>query len=525
MPSSRKVSKLSNRPAKAAKDFSRAAGILLHITSLPGPYGIGEVGQEAEDFTDFLKEAGQKYWQFLPLGPTTEGYFHSPYMSSSAFAGNPLMISTWNLVRDGWISENDLKTLPEFSEYFVIFKNVLEFKERILRKAFISFKKAGKNPWFTEFCHNSPWLHDHALFESLRRKFNLLPWYQWPREIAERRPDALKSVERELSEDILYFKFVQFLFDTHWHDMRKKAREAGISLVGDIPIYVAPDSDDVWANQDCFQLDPVSLRPKYVAGVPPDYFSKTGQLWGNPLYKWKGPGGRVNEAVYNWWKRRFERISSLVDVVRIDHFRGFESYWRVPAGEKTAVNGKWIKGPGKAFFSRMGEAVSTLDIIAEDLGTLTPEVEAMRDALGFPGMKILQFAFDSGPDNPYLPWNYRDSNCVVYTGTHDNDTTVGWFFDPKVSENSKKAALRYANSDGSRIHMDFIRMAYSSIARLAMVPMQDVLGFGSDCRMNTPSTTSNNWVWRCAPRFITEDVARMLEDEVRFYARYPRKRT
>jgi len=500
---------------------SRSAGILLHITSLPGPYGIGEMGQEAEDFIEFLSSSGQRYWQFLPLGPTTPGYFHSPYMSSSAFAGNPLLISTWNLVRDGWISENDVKQLPEFSEYFVIFDNVVKFKEQILRKAFTSFRKRGPNPWFEEFCHASPWLHDHALFESLRRKFKFLPWYKWPVDLAAKRPQAVREAEKELEEEILYRKFVQFLFDTHWKDVRKKARAAGIKLIGDIPIYVAPDSDDVWANQECFHLDPKTLEPRFVAGVPPDYFSETGQLWGNPLYRWKLAGGRINEAVYSWWKQRFQRMASLVDVVRIDHFRGFEAFWRVPAGEKTAVNGKWIKGPGRAFFTRMGDAVSSIDIIAEDLGSMTPEVEAVRDALGFPGMKVLQFAFDSGPDNPYLPWNYDNPNCVVYTGTHDNDTTVGWFFDSTVSEESKRAALRYANSDGSDIHLDFIRMAYASTARMAIIPMQDVLGFGSDCRMNRPGTTDNNWVWRCAPRFITDDVAAMLAEETRFYARKP----
>ncbi len=497
----------------------RSAGILLHITSLPGPYGIGEAGPEAEDFLDFLKKAEQRYWQFLPLGPTTSAYFHSPYMSSSAFAGNPLMISTWNMVRDGLISEQDTRDLPEFSEYFVIFENVMKFKQKILRKAFASFKKLGENPYFEEFCHCSPWLHDHALFESLRRKFQFLPWYSWPRDLAARKPHALEAAARELKDEVLYYKFIQFLFDSHWKEIRKKAAGLCIRLVGDIPIYVAPDSDDVWANQECFQLDPVTLRPKYVAGVPPDYFSKTGQLWGNPLYRWKISGGRMNEAVYQWWKLRFQRMSSLVDVVRIDHFRGFESYWRVPAKEKTAVNGRWVKGPGKAFFTRMGDAVNSLDIIAEDLGTMTPEVEVLRDSLGFPGMKILQFAFDSGPDNPYLPWNFTSPGCVVYTGTHDNDTTVGWFFDAGVSEDSKKAALRVANSDGSRIHLDFIRLAYASTARMAVIPMQDVLGFGSDCRMNTPSTTENNWLWRCAPRFITDDVARMLADEARFYGR------
>ncbi len=516
---------VKSRPVSKCRQKSnseRAAGILFHITSLPGKYGIGEAGMEAEEFIDFLEKAGQRFWQFLPLGPTTSAFFHSPYMSSSAFAGNPLLISTERLVQDGWITESDLEPVPEFSEYFVIFENVISFKKRILKKAFETFKKGGENPYFGEFCHDaSAWLHDYALFESLKRKFEYLPWGRWPDDIASRKPDALRVAERQLHEDVLYFKFEQFLFDTHWKEIRAKARDAGVRLIGDLPIYVAADSADVWANQECFQLDPVTHEPLFVAGVPPDYFSETGQLWGNPLYRWKKGGGRLNDAVYSWWKQRFLRTASLVDVVRIDHFRGFESYWRVPAGEKTAVNGKWVKGPGKAFFSRMGDAVACIDIIAEDLGIITPEVEALRDSLGFPGMKILQFAFDSGPANPYLPWNFRSPNCVCYTGTHDNDTTVGWFLDPEVSEQSKRAALRYANSDGSNIHLDFIRMAYSSTARLAIIPMQDALGFGNDCRMNTPGTTENNWVWRCAPRFITDDLAGMLRGEAEFYARIP----
>ncbi len=497
----------------------REAGILLHITSLPGHYGIGEAGPEAYWFVDFLKDAGQSVWQFLPLGPTSRVYGHSPYMSSSAFAGNPLLISIRNLIRDGWISREDADDCPEFSEYFVIFDRVEEYRTRLLKKAFATFRKLGPSPFFEEFCRRSPWLDDYALYESLKGRYKNLPWYRWPREIATHEETAVEAACRQLSGEMLYHKFVQFLFDSCWRDLRKHAANAGVRLVGDIPIYVAEDSSDVWANQECFQLDPVTLRPKFVAGVPPDYFSKHGQLWGNPLYRWKESGGRVNEPVYRWWKQRFRRMAELADIVRIDHFRGFEAYWRVPAGEETAVNGKWVKGPGRAFFNRMGDAVRCLEIIAEDLGTLTPEVEKLRDSLGFPGMKVLQFAFDSGPENPYLPWNYRTTQCVVYTGTHDNDTTLGWYFDPDVDPASKAAALRYANSDGSRIHMDFIRMAYSSIARLAIVPMQDVLGFGSDCRMNRPGTTENNWVWRCAPRFITPELAATLADQARFYAR------
>ena len=503
----------------------RAAGILLHISSLPGPWGIGDLGPEAEKFLDFLKESGQSYWQFLPLGPTMAIHGHSPYMSPSAFAGNPLLISPDYLLRDGWIEADDLAGYPEFYQYLVLFEDVTTFKETLLEKAFANFlKTTQRQSAFAEFCDKSPWLNDYTLFVSLGERFSGLPWHDWPDKIARRDPQTLASVGKELSDRVTYHKFVQFLFAEQWQEFKGKADERQIRLIGDMPIYAALDSADVWAHQECFQLDPETLKPEYVAGVPPDYFSPTGQAWGNPLYRWQSDS-RLNEApneiVIKWWRRRLQRLAELVDVVRIDHFRAFEAYWRIPAADETAENGEWIKGPGAAFFARLGNALQDLQIIAEDLGTITPPVEELRNHLGFAGMKVLQFAFDGEPNNPYLPWNFTSPNCVVYSGTHDNETTVGWYLDKQVDNNCKERARRAANSDGSAIHLDFIKMAYASIAALAIIPMQDVLGFGNDCRMNWPGSSERNWVWRCAPRFLTREITKMLYQETTFYNRIP----
>ncbi len=500
-------------------NIHRGCGILLHVSSLPSIYGIGDLGPWARKFIDFLSDSGQSYWQFLPTGPTSYPFGHSPYMSPSAFAGNPLFISPDDLFEEGFLSPGQWTEELSFSEYFVEFEKVVPFKERLLKTAFDRFLKEKNNyEAFEVFCENSLWLDDYALYASLKDEYKGAAWNDWPRDVALRKKDTMEAARRRLADRILFHKFVQFLFDLQWKKMREYANGKGIKLIGDIPIYVSPDSSDVWANQECYYIDSKSLRPIYIAGVPPDYFSETGQRWGNPVYRWK-VGGRKNRVLYSWWQARFRRIAELVDVVRVDHFRGFEAYWRIPASEKTAVNGKWIKGPGRKFFDEMAPAIRNLEIIAEDLGTITPEVERLRDHLGVPGMKVLQFAFDSGADNPYLPHNYTTTSCVVYTGTHDNDTTLGWYLDKGVSPRSKERARRYANSDGSMIHKDFIRMAYSSVAFLAIVPMQDVLGFGSDCRMNKPSTSSGNWTWRLAPHFMTEDVANFLFQEAKFYGR------
>jgi 4-alpha-glucanotransferase len=500
----------------------RSSGVLLHLTSLPGPFGIGTLGTSAFEFIDFLKSAGQAHWQILPYGPVSAMAGNSPYMSLSAFAGNPLLIDPGQLVEAGFLGREHLEIPDKFSEYLVDFAAVLAFNEKILALAFLEFRLADDSEVFAAFCRKMPWLDDYALFMALREKFHSSPWFLWPADILHRKPEALARWRETLAERIIFHKFVQFCFFSQWQMLRDYAHSHGVSIIGDIPIYVALDSADVWAHQECFVLDHETRQPTHVAGVPPDYFSETGQRWGNPLFKWHSAGGEMNEFLIAWWGQRFRHLCQTVDVVRIDHFRGFEAFWQIPATEDTAVNGEWIKGPGLAFFSEIKKHLGGLPIIAEDLGVITPEVELLRDTLGFPGMKVLQFAFDSDETNPYLPHNYTTVNCVVYTGTHDNDTTLGWFMSAAVLQASKDKALRYAHSQaGSPIHWDFIRLAYASVAELVIVPLQDVLGFGSDCRMNFPGTPQGNWRWRCAARFLNEETARALRDEVVFYNRLP----
>ncbi len=497
----------------------RAAGILLHLTSLPGAWGIGDLGPEAEKFLNFLKASGQSCWQFLPVGPTRAIHGHSPYMSTSAFAGNPLLISPDNLLRDGWLKAEDITGKPDFYQYLVRFAEVSNCKEELFEKAFSRMQSLKKPPAaFISFCADNLWLDNYSLYAALSEKFTGRPWFTWPKDIARRNPGALKSITQELSSRISFHKFIQFLFAEQWREFKKKAQEKKIKLIGDVPIYVALDSADVWAHQDCFQLDPKTLRPDFVAGVPPDYFSETGQIWGNPLYQW-GSAEQPNLQVVTWWQRRLQRLAELVDIIRIDHFRGFEAYWQIPAEAKTAAAGEWVKGPGTTLFDNLKTTLEDLPIIAEDLGTITPEVEQLKDDFGFAGMKVLQFAFDGNPENPYLPWNFTTTNTVVYSGTHDNETTLGWYLDKNVDERAKAQARQAANSNGNNIHLDFIRMAYASIAALAIIPMQDVLGFGSDCRMNHPGSIERNWAWRCAPRFITADISSMLQEMSGFYNR------
>lgn len=496
----------------------RSSGILAHITSLPGAFGVGDL-EGACFFLNFLEKSGQSYWQFLPTVPGSEVFGNSPYMGLSAFAGSQLLISPGLLVEKGLLLREDISGTPDFSEYQVDYSVVVSFKEKILLKAFQRFKSLRHyHEDYDSFCAEHIWLEDFALFMSLREKFHFQPWYLWPREIACRKQEALAAVSEELHERINYHKFVQFVFFEQWRRLRQAAKEKSIKLIGDIPIYVGLDSADTWANQSCFDLDPLSLQPLHIAGVPPDYFSDTGQRWGNPLYLWQN-NGKTNEALYRWWRQRFRHTGKMVDVVRIDHFRGFASYWQIPAEEETAMNGKWVKGPGLFFFKKVAEDIKDLVIIAEDLGVITEDVIQLRDTMGFPGMKILQFAFDSDENNAYLPHNHESVNAVVYTGTHDNDTTVGWYFDEKVRAESKDRARKYANCDGNVIHRDFIRLAFASIVRLAIIPLQDALGFGSDCRMNRPSVLEGNWQWRCSSRFLTEEISSYLNKETRFYGR------
>lgn len=505
-------------------DFERGSGILLHISSLPGSFGIGDLGPQAHAFVDFLASAGQSYWQFLPLCPTSEGLDNSPYMGLSAFAGNPLLVSPELLVEDKLLSRDILHEAPEFSEYLVDFARVRAYKDQVLAAAFAAFRQLPKNSElagkYADFQADHPWLGDYTLFISLHEDQQGLPWYDWPEELARRDPGALKNQRRRLAEKIFYHTFVQFIFYRQWHRLREHAAARGVRLIGDIPIYVALDSAEVWAWPECFMLDPETHLPTHVAGVPPDYFSATGQRWGNPLFRWHGGGDKVKRSLDKWWHQRFAHQYELVDIVRIDHFRGFESFWQVPAEEVDAVRGEWVKGPGLDFFRRMEKKLGRLPIIAEDLGVITPEVEELRDKLGFPGMKVLQFAFDSDETNDYLPHNYTHSNCVVYTGTHDNDTSLGWYLSDLAEPEARARFRRYASSDEEQpVHWDFIRLALASVGAVVIIPLQDVLGFGSDCRMNVPGTSKGNWRWRVAARFLTAGVARELHEETRFYNR------
>ncbi len=501
----------------------RTSGILLHLTSLPGNHGIGDLGHSAYSFIDFLAASGQSCWQFLPTGPTSTVFGNSPYMCRSVFAGNPLLIDLQLLVTESLLSNNDLEDGSLFSPYSVDYEKVTAFKNDLLKKAFSNFTKSGRSSDFDLFCHNNKnWLDDYALFMSFRETFNSKPWYEWPDSVARRDTKSLSQFRAKHADQILYYKFVQFIFFSQWQKVYDYARAKNISLIGDIPFYVALDSADVWSNQELFKIDPQTLEPLQVAGVPPDYFSETGQHWGNPVYKWKTGDGKVNKKLYDWWVARFRLIFSMMDMVKIDHFRGFEAFWEIPAQEKTAINGKWVKGPGKSFFTAIKAKLKQLPIIAEDLGVITPPVEKMLHQLGFPGMRVLQFAFESDTKNPYLPHNFEGINTVVYTGTHDNNTTLGWFMGNKLSENTRDRIRRYLNSyDDSRISWEFTRLAHSSIAALAIIPLQDILGFGEDCQMNRPGTVSGNWCWRCAPHFLNEEVEQRLLDMTIFYNRFP----
>ncbi len=501
----------------------RTSGILLHLTSLPGSHGIGDLGSGAYRFIDFLAASGQSCWQFLPTGPTSTAFDNSPYMCRSVFAGNPLLINLQLLVKENYLADNDLQKATDFSEYSVDYKKVTAFKTTLLHKAFDNFIKSDRSPDFDMFCRNHKnWLDDYSLFMSFREKFDSKPWYEWPDYAARRETKALSRFAAEHAGKILYYKFVQFVFFSQWQQVQEYAHAKNIFLIGDIPIYVALDSADVWSNQQIFKIDSQTLKPLKVAGVPPDYFSATGQRWGNPVYKWTTANNTVNKKLYDWWLSRFRLIFSMMDMVKIDHFRGFEAFWEIPAREKTAVNGRWVKGPGISFFNMLKARLKKLPIIAEDLGFITPPVEKMLANLGFPGMRILQFAFESDEKNPYLPHNFEQKNTVVYTGTHDNNTTLGWFMSDNLTEKTRGRIRRYLNiNDDSHLSWEMTRLAMSTIAAMAIIPLQDILGFGKDCRMNIPGTESGNWRWRCAPRFLDHETEQQLLDMTVFYNRIP----
>ena len=478
----------------------RSAGILLHPTSLSGSHGIGELGPEALRFVRFLKEAGQGIWQVLPLGPTEA----SPYSSSSAFAGNPLLISTDRLVEDGLLRPKTKKTEPGPVDY----PSVTESKERRLREAHSRWKPDEDFRRFRE--EHSGWLEDWTLYAALKTRFGGTPWSRWPEEYARREKAALARAREELEAEISFHTFVQYRFFRDWEDIKDAANAAGIEVMGDVPIFVLHDSADVWANQGLFFLDERG-EPTVVAGVPPDYFSETGQLWGNPLYRWE----RIREDGYSWWIARMRMALTLCDVARVDHFRGFQAYWEVPAGEETAANGRWVEGPGADLFAALRNALGDLRLVAEDLGDITPEVVALREELGLPGMKVLQFAF-SDPGNPFLPHNHAGADWVVYTGTHDNNTTAGWWNSASLEE--RTFARHYLGEEYAGV-WHFVRLAYSSVAGRAVVPMQDVLGLGSEARMNVPGTVEGNWAWRMGGTELTPELAARLRRLAEIYGR------
>ena len=479
----------------------RKSGILLHPTSLPGDSGIGDFGRWAYRFADFLKESGQQLWQILPLGPT--GYGNSPYQTWSSFAGNPLLISLERLVDQGWLTAKDLSSTA--ASVSVDFGAVAHYKQPLLKKAaqaFFAARPAELFKEFEDFCRqNALWLDSFARFAALRKANDNAPWTKWE--------PAKTDEEQAISE----LKFIQFEFHRQWFALKQYCNDLDIKIIGDVPIFVAHDSADVWANRELFDLDEKG-NPGHVAGVPPDYFSKTGQLWGNPLYRWD----EMARSGYAWWINRVKTALRLMDIVRLDHFRGFEKFYQIPAGAETAVDGTWVKGPGDKLFQALSGALGKLPFIAEDLGYITPEVRALRDRWGFPGMRILQFAFtDELVNNPHKPYNFI-KNCVVYTGTHDNDTSAGWFKD-KTTREARELALTYMGNGGGEPVWDFIRLALGSVADTVILPMQDILGMGSDARMNTPSTKGNNWNWRMTENDLRPDLAKKLSDMIKCYGR------
>ncbi len=506
--------------------FPRLSGILLHPTSLPGRFGIGDLGPSAYRFVDFLGETRQGLWQVLPLGPT--GFGDSPYQCFSAFAGNPLLVSPEKLVEDGLLSARDLAHLGPFGDDQVDFGAVIPAKRALLTRAFSSFEKkapASLRESFEAFRgEQSSWLPDFALFMALKDQNGGWSWTRWEREIKTRRPSAVEKAREELAREIEIHEFVQYVFFRQWAALRAYAHSHGVAIMGDVPIFVAHDSADVWAHPGQFQLA-ADGSPAVQAGVPPDYFSATGQLWGNPLYRWD----LMARTGYAWWIERFRSVLSLVDIVRLDHFRGFDAYWEVPGRDTTAVNGRWAKGPGAAFFEALEAALGQLPIVAENLGVITDEVEALRERFSLPGMAILQFAFGADSTaSSFKPHNYP-RNRVVYTGTHDNDTIVGWWSGgvgdstrtPEEVEEEREHCRFYLGTDGREIHWDFVRAVLASVADLAIIPLQDILGCGSEARMNLPGRPGGNWRWRFTWELVTPEARKRLKTMTEVYERVP----
>ena len=488
----------------------RASGILFHISSLPSSYGIGDLGRWAHRMADFLAETKQSFWQILPLNPTDLAHGNSPYSSTSAFAASNLLISPELIVHQGFLTEKDLETPPFFSDESSNYRTVTCYKEKLFSRAYERFKRSGIDKYdYEKFClENSDWLEDFSLFVALKEYFHGKAWNKWPCEIRDRKPSALQTAKDELKDRMEKERFIQFIFFQQWFSLKSYCNQKGIQFIGDMPIYVSYDSAEVWANPEIFKLNR-EKEPIVVSGVPPDYFSQTGQLWGNPIYKWDV----LKESGYRWWIQRVEHNLNLFNVIRIDHFRGFSAHWEVPAGEKIAAKGKWVKGPGEDFFSVLLKRLPHLSIIAEDLGIITPDVREIMHRFGLPGMRVLLFAF--GEDNsahPYLPHNHV-RECVVYTGTHDNNTVRGWF-EKEATGEDKKRLFRYLGRDvqADKISWEFVRMAMMSVANVAIIPMQDILGLGEEARMNRPATSEGNWHWRILAEQLTPSVAKKLRE-------------
>jgi len=488
----------------------RSCGVLLHPTSLPGSGGIGSLGDNARLFIDLLAGMGMSWWQVLPLNPTASG--NSPYSAFSAFAGNPLLIDLETLVREGDLPMAAIK-LTAVAER-VDFGTLLPVRMEALHDAAATFFAAGRTPRMEEFwhfCDTTPWLHDYALFMALKKRYQGKCWYQWPASAALMNADTYEKVSAELGVEIGAQKYIQWQFSRQWDQVRAYATARGIAIIGDIPIFVAYDSADVWRNREIFLLDERG-KPTVVAGVPPDYFSSTGQLWGNPLYDWDA----LEKRGFDWWVDRFRFMFSQFDSIRVDHFRGFDAAWHVPSSHKTAVKGSWVAGPGRRLFDALFSALGPLTIIAEDLGVITPQVEALRDQYGFPGMKILQFAFGSGPDNPYLPHNHT-RNCVVYTGTHDNDTSAGWY--KCLDEREAFSVQDYLGPPPHDPTGGLIQAALASVADMAILPFQDILGLPSPSRMNVPGTPDGNWEWRFGWDMLDKDLSARFRHKLEVYGR------
>lgn len=493
--------------------FERAAGILLHPTSLPGKFGIGDLGPEAYNFINFLESAGQNIWQVFPLGPT--GYGDSPYQCFSAFAGNPLLVSPDKLKDDGLLNESDLHNIPRHDPHKIDFGAVIHYKYSLLRKAYENFKTQKPPEAFNSFCHeNSGWLDDYALFMALKDYHGGGVWTGWSKNLIKRNPETLKEWILKLKDDISYRKFIQYCFFKQWGELRSYANSKGIKIIGDMPIFIAYDSADLWQNKNLFSVDEDG-KLLTVAGVPPDYFSETGQLWGNPLFNWK----EMEKDDFEWWRRRLTKLLQLVDIIRIDHFRGFDAYWEIPGNAESAVSGRWVKAPGKKFFSTIIKYLGELPIIAEDLGVITKSVRELRDKFNFPGMKILQFAFGTKMETKFLPHNLVP-NSLVMTGSHDNDTTRAYFEKASTQDNDIYEHVRkYLNYYGDDLTFELIRTAYRSVCDLAVIPMQDILNLGGDARMNFPGTLGGNWSWRFTWDMVPYEVAGRFKYLAELYER------